>query len=495
MAMESLFVDDFSKGLDLASARNKIERGFTPDAMNFRISDMGGIEKVAGYSEWLSSGPGADPYNDLFYYENSAGTIKRVIAAADTYIMSYQSTGTGASIQLSRTAHAHTTFFQYEDYLYGINPLNNLIRWDGTTLTTYAPGANTGPPQGLLLGVWGNRMWVTTSTSMRVNFSEAGVMTGTGSWPTTNYVTLGGGSSTTEYIVGGIPTPDGLMVFTYDSIYLIYDQNTGANRLISADIGTTSRRSLVLIGSYVYGVSSKGIFRVSASGVEIISGKIAPLFNSDTPDNLNLAAGVRWNDSYLVSIGRNDAYNDIMFEVHTKTGSIMAFEYPATSMCTGSFFPGVEGIQQLMFTLGGSAGINRNNIMRGFDGGSFKGTAITAYYETPMDPFGDESKHKRLRRVRVVGQGTFTVGAYTDYGATVVDSGSVTPSAAALGEGYLDLSAGGRRHALRLSETGSGVGASRDVLGTTPVGVTIGDVQVSLIELQFTKSSRARTQA
>lgn len=497
MAFDVVHIDRFDGGLDLVSSLSAVPPNFTPDALNFRITEDGGVEKCLGYSAFATLGAAA---HDLTYYEQRDGSPKCLVAAEATAWQKVAADGTVTNIRTGMTTVTETTFVQHEDYLYGLDRSNNLGRWDGATLTTFAPGVNTGPKLGIILGIWQNRMWVAPGTGMRVEFSDPEVFTGTGSWPADQYVELGG-PGTSDKIIGGVPTPDGLLVFTSNSTYLIYDDVTGANRLVDADRGCSSRKSLAVVGDTVFGVCKDGIFATQGGRLEIVSNRIRPIFEKGNP-TLSSAAGLSRFGSYWASIGQSAATNDVSFELIGDTGSLMAVQYPAHAWASGT----LSDADELTFFIDAS---DRTKVRKAFDGGAFAGAAISCHYETALNPLSDETHFKRLRRTRIVGRGDIEVAVRCDYSETNIDTdamdfpasgggvwntslwNSATWSGYQVFEGWAHLSAVGRRFTLRLTEVSSGTSPARDAIGSAVAGQT-GAAGVYLIECSFSRTSKRR---
>lgn len=513
MARQSLLIEDFSGGLDLVSSINNIPPGFTPNAKNWRIAEYGGIEKVLGYSAFATLAADA---HELAFYAQKDGSPKRLIAATATDWYAIDSAGTATDIH-TVTAATNTTFVTYEDKLYGLDVNNNLAVWTGSgSATAYAPGVNTGPPKGIILGVWQNRMWVAKATSavlgMRVEFSEpadptAGFANATGLWPADNYIELGGTSGQSEQIVGGMVTGDGLMVFTTGSTYLIYDTD-GKYRVVDGERGCVSRKSLSLIGNEVYGITTDGVFRTTGGfPLEIVSRRVSPLFRDETPV-LSRSAGVRWGNAYLGAYQRLSSAdgNDLALDVDTVSGSIMAHDYPAACWARGAL---QSSSGEELYFIDAS---DPTKIREAFDGGSFAGSEIACFYDLPFDNMGDEAQLKRLHRLRAVGRGDLRVACRADYnlaipgvqrllefpglGAGTANWDNFTWDNAtwvghSLHEGYCSPRTRGRRIQIRLTERSSATAAVRDNLGAS-IGGALGGAGIFLLEPMFTTSTRRR---
>jgi hypothetical protein len=513
VARQSVLIEDFGGGLDLVSSLNNIPPGFTPNALNVRLAEYGGWEKTLGYSAF---GTASDDLHELAYYAQKDGSPKRLIGATATNWYEYDDEGTETSIH-TVTAATNTTFVTYEDKLYGLDVANNIAVWDGTgTATSYVPGVNTGPPQGIILGIWQNRMWVAKAVGgqlgMRVEFSEpadptGGFVNATGLWPTDNYVELGGTSGQSERLIGGIVTSEGLLIFSTNSAYLIYDTD-GKYRVVDGDRGCSSRHSLALIGENVHGITNDGVFVTNGSfPLEIISRRVDPLFRNESPD-LSAAAGIRWGNAYLGSYQRLSASagNDLTLDV-TAGGegiAIMANEYPALRWARANLQS--DNVEELYFV----DASDPTRIRRAFDGGSFAGADIRCFYDLPFDNFGNEATLKRLQRLRIVGRGDLRVSCRVDYqlASTGAQRTLTFPAAGdgvwntmlwddgtwggyALFEGYVNPAVRGRRIQIRLSESSDEVFPMRDNLGASISG-QLGGAGVYLCEPMFTTSSRRR---
>lgn len=494
MAHNVLYLDDFSGGLDLVSSLSTIQPRFTPDARNFRISEYGSIDKVTGYEAFATLGGNA---HELAYYEQRDGSPKRLVAALATSWQHVQADGTVTNLRTGLTSVTETTFVQHEDKLYGLDRENIMASWDGSTVTTYATGATTGPKKGIILGVWQNRLWVAPGTGMRVEWSNAEDFS---KWPASQYVELGG-PGTSDYIVGGVPTPDGLLVFTNHSCYMIFDDVNGDNRLVDSERGCTSRKSLAFVDGTVFGVCRDGVFATTGASVDLISGRISPIFTKGTP-GLSQSAGVVVDSSYFASIARSSSHNDVTIEYARGSGSFMVMDYPAYAWAVGP----LSDAGDLVFFIDAS---DRTKIRKAFSGGSFAGAQISCYYETPLNPLGDEAHLKRFRRCRVVGRGGLEVSVRTDYDSTIVDSGTAVFPASGdavwgvaewggaewsgyqVFQGWVYVSAVGRRFSLRISEASTDTAPSRSVIGIS-TGGKVGGAGIDLIEAHFSITSKRR---
>jgi hypothetical protein len=491
---------DFQGGLDLVSALSNVPPSFSPNAKNFRVSEYGGIEKIRGCTAHATLSASA---HDMRYYQKRDGSTQRLIVATATKWISVDNSGTSTDIRTGMTSTTESSFVVYEDSLYGLDPLNDLHSWSGTGSTSAVAGS---PPRGIILGVWQNALWVAESTSgavkMKVRWSDPGNFA---SWPAANFVELGGEGSS-DKLIGGVPTADGLCVFAGRSTYLIYDTD-GSNNLVDSEHGCSSRNSLSVVGGKIYGVNSEGVFATDGRfPLEIVSRRVDPLFKSETP-TLSSAGGTRWGDSYLVSYRRSgSSSNNLTLDVFDGSGSIMANDYPALCWASGP----LSGADDRLYYIDAAS---PTYIRRAFNSGKFLTGASTAqniscYYETAPLTLGDEAHLKRITRVRVVGRGDLYVGVRKDYGLSDSDSGHfVFPSLSSalwdtatwdsstwggyqLFEGFARIQARARRIGLRFFESSQNEYPARSALGGD-FG-TLGGAAVHLAEPEFAISSRRR---
>lgn len=363
MALDIVRLDDFSGGLDLVSDLSEVAPPFTPYAENFRVSEGGKALVGAGRDE-ASAGSvvshdcgtgtaGVGYYGNLLDYyaalKSDGSVLALVLARQGSWqTLSFTSSSISAVSRTSiRTAMSTgsavmPSFAMHNDKLYGLDPLNNIGVWDGTTLTTAVPGVDTGPPKGIILGIYDGKMFVAVANGsgalgLTIQWSEPfdatnGFINTVGLWPAANTVTLGGSAESGERIVRGFATPDGLAVFTTGGLYLIYDSDTGANTLVDRNGGTRAWRSLVQDkDGTIYGVNHRGIFRTNGrQPVEYVSKRVEPLFrtgNMGDPEFSQYAAACIYDGSYWVSwtSWRNSGNNEYRWglELDLASGAIM----------------------------------------------------------------------------------------------------------------------------------------------------------------------------
>ena len=499
---------NFSQGLDLVSSLDTMPPGYTPQAMNYRIAQYGGIEKILGYSTLADLGVGVAAV-DLFYFSKRDNTSRFLIAGSSTLWQSVDSAGVVATIRSGMTAESDHSFVTYEDTLYGLGSANTLFKWTGAGLATLVVGTNI-PVSGVLLGVWQNQLYYSpTANPSRVIWSAPGDFA---NFPALNFVDLGGAGESNK-ITAGQPVSDGLVVFCQGSTFIIYDSSTGANNVVDPRFGTTSRRSVSITEGIIYGANRDGIFATNGRfPLKIISERVDPLFRTETP-NLSSASGVVWFGSYLLSFGRNgNGTNNQTLDLFTRKdsafdrfGSLMLNEYPSHGWAGGP----LDGSHETLYFIDAS---QPRYIRKAFTGGAFTTGLATAnniqcYYETPPLNLGTEDL-KRLNSLRLIGHGgQLQVGVKPDYSSNMILitavgfplSGSAVWDAATwdvslwggyvLSQAFPYTACRARRFTLRFQESSQLVYPGRDVAGSGLSGV-LGGTALYQIEPEFSVSSR-----
>lgn len=405
---------DFSRGLDLASAIDEVRPGFTPNASNAVINELGGVEKVLGYSALATL---TEAGKKLIAYEKSDGSYKRIVSYGSTKWETVTGAGVVASIRTGMTASSQPSWVVFQDALYGMDDNNILGKWDGSSLTTFATGVGTGPNKGRILGVWNGRLYVVPATNqMRIEWSAPFDFT---SWPATNYLELNG-PGTSNKIVGAVIHAGGMTVFTTVGVHLVPTAGGTDQYVVDGTLGCVSGESLAVLDGVIYGLSKKGVFKTDGSyPLQIVSPLIEPMFVAGSPV-LTAAAGVAYRRKYLCSFQRGASANDTTIEDYAALGdAFMVNDYPALAWARTT---AIDGYDRLVFLDASDA----TKLRRAFNGGSFNGAAIPFLYETAPFDMGIPQLQKRLQRVQLYGRGSMTVGVKTDLSDTareITDTG------------------------------------------------------------------------
>ena len=581
MPRQSVVLTDFSGGLDLVTNRAAMNPATTPNAHNVRLADGGGIESIPGFTQFAvndwtppsgSTGSPQGPFIDLVsyldYYSDPKGA-PRVLGFTAYGPMSLVPVGSdgsytdadgnvaasslpgafivaGASANFTGTGPVtNWSFAQDGDKILCLPDYSSaggtpvLTSFDANSnplsySSSPPSGEDGGPRPGILLGMWSGRMWVSPRSSvwgtyadkLTIEFSEIGNYDGsqgTGSWPVDNTITLEVKPGDQE-IVGGIPTPGGLLVFTKRRTVLITDPETGANRVIDDRRGCLSRRSIVSHDGLVYGVCHEGVFVTDGSfPSKIISKRVDDLFLQENPgldeavavihrgrllvsfprtqyDNWHSPGTLTSNDTLTLEFGLSDGYPVLTSSLRMRLAVSVPMGYLASDGTRRDTFT-AKARDRLLFI----DSYDAQTLMIAEEGGTFNGTSFDWYYDLPPLDLGDPVNLKRLRRLRLLGRGTVTARIAPDFSTSAGDQRTFTFSAPGSSEREFDQwlrvqAKKGRYVQIRLAGTssGSGVDARPQLDGAAAPDPYAGDTAsvgvdaVSAIGIEFDTLNRRR---
>lgn len=133
-------IDEF-QGLARNPDPEKIPNGAHTIFDNMYIKD-GNLEVVKGRTRLNASAHSVTTVNGFFYYENAAGTTKKLVVMEDTTLVTYDVDGTNrTSIKSSLTNEKHT-FVKIGDTLYITSLTDGLYKWTGSGSATAITGVS-----------------------------------------------------------------------------------------------------------------------------------------------------------------------------------------------------------------------------------------------------------------------------------------------------------------------------------------------------------------
>jgi hypothetical protein len=361
---------------------------------------------VLGFSAWSEA---SEELERVIPYSKGDGTAQSLIGVSKDKVYTYTPTET-AIHTWSSSNDGDISFAFYKDEVYIADGVNDMISWDGSTITTYTRGSAPtfdGPDVGQILGIWNSRMYFSpASDGMRIEISRLGVFD---KWDEDDHFSISVNSDG-QAITGGIVSEGKLIVTTQDNLLEVYS-SVGANRIGDTSIGCVSRKSLRAINGVVFGMSKNGIFEYNNLSTIMATKMVDPLFVDEDPV-LTSSAGEYFRDRYLCSFQRGTE-NDITLDVYPRNdNAVMRNDYPMFD-CTVSDIAGEEDLYFIDAR-------DRTKIRKGFDTGSFltadDGTSeISCHYETAHYNLGSELQLKRLYRMRVIGSGDLFVSLKLNY--------------------------------------------------------------------------------
>jgi len=424
---------DFSGGLNTQSGPYLLQGNECREALNVHTSLTGDVEKRPGFITLSGSTLTGSPVNatgvhTLFPSNTSTKSIIGVATTSTTDTIFKMTTGGVASVLKSgMTANTRWWFAQAEvngasGPIFGLNGVDTPKRWDGSAaeMSDWVATTGTVPKEARYLTYWSSRLWCAKGS--RLYYSGiTGSTPDPLNWDAENFVDLepnDGQEITGIGIVGAY-----LIVFKSRKIYNVYDPNTAANRAISNSVGCIAPRSIVQTPIGLLFLSEdQGICKTDGTAVTPFSDGIKPdiarvLANPTTARN---AAGTLLDRRYMLSVSVGGTRNDRTYEYDMIAGSW----WPHSCASNAFALLDPQGTPQLYSADSlASARVSKAFVAETF---SENGASMAWKYVTPYYAWGssgsfryqryiDPHKVKRVREVRVDGEGTWEAFIAADF--------------------------------------------------------------------------------
>jgi hypothetical protein len=230
-------------------------------------------------------------------------------------------------------------------------------------------------------------------------------------WPAANVVELDPNDG--EAISGLSTLGSYLLVCKPSKAWLIYDLDVGANRRLGSGFGCIAPRSMVETPFGVFMLSpDQGVMIVTEGGAKRISDKILPFLRTLSPAALSQAAGAWFNQHYYLAVSSAGAGNDLLLDydvvtqswwIHTLNSSDLTVWQPGTEPLLFD----VSTVMRRLFV----PGTHLDSINADGTGGR----AYTSYYKAPYHALGRPEIRKRIREMRIDGQGRARIYMSRDF--------------------------------------------------------------------------------
>jgi hypothetical protein len=439
--------NDLIGGVDLDAAGYLLNGNRARDMRNLSPLDRGGLRKRDGCrTVWTPTAPvRIESLFGINHRELGSGTNGWLIAATydgSTGVDLFKIdpiAGTATSIKgaVSLTGAAGLYEFAIGPVSGGQGPLYgfpsgtsvpNKIYWTGSGnagVWTASGGSMPTTANGLLYHE--ARMWVAGgslggSDEYTVSWSSAGDPR---NWSTVapndaGSVQLDPGDG--QPIIALAPLGKYLLVFKWRKIFLMYDLDTGANRKITSDYGAVAPRCVAATPHGVAFLDEKGLFLTDGSSFIELSAPIRSLFKtwglqtlSTFPDDYAIAY---WGntDSIFVSNYRGDSSREIIeYSFKHKAWFRHRIESEATgrsAQCLATC--DVLSYRTKLFAAESNLGVPSPwRLMELFDSSVTQdnGLEIPWNWVGPWHDFGSPLIQKRVREIRVDGEGTMQLEA------------------------------------------------------------------------------------
>lgn len=424
---------NLGRGVNAEAAPYAISEGQARDARNFRTSPVGTIVKRNGCVNLTSNAtyPLSNALTSLFAAHTST---RWLIGAGSTKLYKISTSGAVNDLKTGLTSGKRWEWVQAptsggQGPLWGLNGTDTPQQWDGSAASSSNWTAASGTlPNGKYIAYHNNRIAIagTSSNPSRLYLSAlvdpAGSVDGARNWDTTSNaaITVDLDPNDGQEITGLGKVGSYLLVFKPRKIFVILDTDTGANRVLHNEVGTTAHRTIFETTNGTYFLSTDGtVFVTNGTTVTDISHDIHPLLMGIGGNNVQYAAAAYYDQAYYLSIPQGTNTNELLLEFDLATNSWWVHEIQFTSSTTGavSQFAILEpsGSSTLYGALDGVSKVAemfKDNTYQDFDNN------YVAYWDGPWHTFGSPHIRKTLREIRVDALGNFDVYTQNSFSTT-----------------------------------------------------------------------------
>lgn len=243
------------------------------ESLNFNFDTIGKMTLRKGLTQLGNTISSSDMLG-LYYFVDSAGTYKKLIAVNGTVVY-YLSSNTWTSKRTGLTAGSKARFTTMLDNVFMVNGTDNTVVWTGNPSDSWVTTGNaSGAPKGKFIANYRSRVWIAGNSTYpdRVYYSTipAAIASPTISWDTN--VTTGQwidiSPSDGENITALHRTKGALLVFKNNHTYRIFSI-IQTDPDVQFNIGTYSQESVVETKNGVYFHSPTGFYRYDGTMTEI----------------------------------------------------------------------------------------------------------------------------------------------------------------------------------------------------------------------------------
>jgi hypothetical protein len=411
----------FTGGVNLADEPYNLGDGEARDLLNVIATGRGGVRKRDGASLVASTTDAG--LHSLGVLELASTSY--VVGAGGSSVWSVSPSGVVTSlawpssdtpwsfVQAAKAAGA-------QGPLYASNGTDVPFQWSGTGAA--AAWTGTGIPRAKFMRYKSNRVWAANMPSgyapsggtalddprSAVVWSDLG---NPGSFPGANVLLLSPNDG--EEITGMGMLGDYLLVFKRSKTWVIYDLDTGANRVLSESTGCISPRSIAEGKEGVYFLSNaREVVVTNGSTVQTLSDRVKPLLSQMLSGARATARGAYLNGRYYLTLDTTQGPRTLDFDTHL--GAWFIHDY--TPMAWVEWAP--AGEPALYASRPGRLEQAFTPTVK-LDGADI----FQAYWRGPFHTFNQSFVNKRVRRVAFDGSGLIRVALATDFRQTYIFQG------------------------------------------------------------------------
>ena len=402
MASYTYRIESFT-GIDQSKSENRLSPSFSPDAMNMDTSN-GDLSVTKGYVKHISQRipkVGEGIIDRIMMFRSSAGVIPLAVTGGCIYKYSGGSWALAYQYQNGSAARKYSvlmTSIGNTDTMLIADGLDPILKFDGEFFSSFGSSAGCSNIAVGFIAMYRGRLFAAGDASFpnRLYYSK---LPGSGrtieDWgPDPDSPSVEGGhveigTTSGDPITAICAMSNQLLIFKKSTVYrLIGDRPGNFNiELIQSDSTPVAETATAVYRDAIYFVTDDGLH--CFNGVDA-----APMPDSRMIRLIMEGADV--TDSRMAVVG------DKLYFTIKKDGASRLIEYDLTSrryMQYGGF-----GIFDLLSSDGSLLlAVSSRYIERWGEGDSFDGTAIQAYWNTPLTDLADKSAIKSLNELYLRG--------------------------------------------------------------------------------------------
>ena len=403
MALKTYKIQSFF-GIDQSSDENNISPSCSPDAVNMS-TDGGRLSVAKGYEKYITDPvPGSDRIRYMTCFRSANDDCLPVVAAGDNY---YCYSGGQWNLIHTIVNPANTLYFESEmlkigdtDYLVISDGRNQLIKFDGETVTSFGSAEHCSDVPVSYLAMYRNRLF-SAGDRRNPNRLYYSVLPGGGrtleDWgpvaasPSVEggHVEVGSGGG--DPIIALHATSNQLLIFKKHSVYRLIGDRPSNFTIEKIDTNYQSTQHKV-IASY-----GDTVFFLTADGLYYYNGVNARP-NPDHSMIRNIMKDAKLSSSHLVII-KDKLYFSLKCSGVDK---LVVYDLTEHKYMLHDGFP----ITWIMDIAGELMIVNTNRYIYRFGvGTSYDGVPIEAHWSTPLTDLGSKAEIKALRSLMLRGSG------------------------------------------------------------------------------------------
>jgi hypothetical protein len=400
-------------GVNYADEPYNLGNGEARDLLNVVATGRGGITKRSGAATAATTVQSG--FDSLGLLELPGSSF--IVGAGGNSFFSVNSSGGVSNLNADATPGRAWDFVQAPRTgsigpLYASNGYDTPQSWAGSG--AMSPWTGTGIPNARFLLYKGTRVWAfnmpggyTPTGGAALEDPRSAVVWSDlgdpGSFPAANVNLFNPNDG--EEITGAGVIGDYILVFKRSRTFLIYDLDTGANRVLSEGVGCASHRSIARgrEGTYFL-TNAREVAVCDGSRIQTISDRVAPLLRQIPAAVRDLASGVYFDGRYYLSFSTGTV--DRTLDYDTRLNAWFVHSYAPRDWIVWA----PDGQPTLYASRPGT-------IERPFaPGATTDGTStFVAYWRGPFHTFNQSFVNKRVRRVSFDGEGLIKVSLATDF--------------------------------------------------------------------------------